>query len=74
MAMLEENKPVRESANGKCDYNLVMLTNKKTGALFLKRDIIQEIELYIYVLIHILSSSPETCTLPTTTTTAPGFE
>lgn len=36
---LEKMNQLEKSANGKCDYNLVLLTNKKAAAIFFKRKI-----------------------------------
>lgn len=39
---------LKKSANGKCNYNLVLLTNKKAGAIFLGKNNVENSFIFTY--------------------------
>ena len=48
MVTLEEMNQLKKSANGKCNYNLVLLTNKKAGAIFLEKNNVENSFIFTY--------------------------
>lgn len=56
---MEENEPIRESANEEGDKNFIWLVNKKNRYhSFLKRKIMQEMVLYLHIHIHYFRNFP----------------